>query len=315
MMLKDKMSSNIAIILGFFNGGKYILEQLDSIISQSHKNFHIYIFDDYSDEKLINIDLKLFIAKHSNITIIRREYNIGYAKNFLLGLRDVGPDYDFYAFSDQDDIWEKNKLEIGLQKIKELNSHSSVLYCSRTSYFKNDSSSEIGYSKIWKKKPQFKNALIQNIVGGNTILMNKKARNLIVNSLVSDQYISHDWWCYLLIAASGGNIIFDPLKLVKYRQHRGNLIGGNNKLKDKIIRFTKFFYGNFKEWNDLNIKNLMQNKKLITKNNLITLQRFIDARNEKNIFLKILIFRKSGVFRQSFLENFIFIIGIIFNKI
>ena len=315
MMEKYKNPSNIAIILGFYNGSEYLREQLDSIIFQTHKKFQIFIFDDYSSKKIIDSELKSYIEKHSNISIIRRNSNIGYAKNFLYGLKDVGSNFDFYAFSDQDDIWEKNKLENSIKKMEALNYPSSILYCSRTAYFENDSLNEIGSSKFFKKKPQFKNALIQNIAGGNTILMNKKARNLVINSLVSDQYISHDWWCYLIISASGGEIIFDPLKSVKYRQHGKNIIGGNQKFKDKVRRFTNFFNGSFKDWNNINILNLLKNKKLIHKKNLKTLQIFIDARNEKNIFLKILLFKKSGVFRQSLLENFIFSIGLILNKI
>ena len=314
-MEKYKNSFNIAIILGFYNGREYLREQLESIICQTYKKFQIFIFDDYSYKKKIDSELELYIEKHSNISLIRRDSNIGYAKNFLHGLKDVGSNFDFYAFSDQDDIWENNKLENSLKKIEEFNSPSSILYCSRTAYFENDSLDEIGSSKLFKKKPQFKNALIQNIAGGNTILMNKKARNLMIHSLVSDQYISHDWWCYLLISASGGDIIFDPIKSVKYRQHGKNIIGGNQKFKDKIRRFIKFFHGSFKEWNDINIRNLLKNKNLINKKNLKTLQTFIDARNEKNFFLKILLFKKSGVFRQSLLENFIFSLGIILNKI
>ena len=314
-MEKYENSSKIAIILGFYNGGKYLREQLESIVSQTHKKFKIFIFDDYSCKKTIDSELKSYIEKQSNISIIRRTSNIGYAKNFLYGLKDVGSNFDFYAFSDQDDIWEKNKLENSVKKIEALNSPSSTLYCSRTAYFENDSLDEIGSSKLFKKKPQFKNALIQNIAGGNTILMNKKARNLMISSLGSEHYISHDWWCYLLISASGGEIIFDPLKSVKYRQHEKNIIGGNQKVRDKIRRFTNFFDGSYKEWNDINIINLLKNKKLIHKKNLKTLQIYIDARNEKNIFLKIPLFKKTGVFRQSLLETFIFGIGIILNKI
>ena len=78
---------------------------------------------------------------------------------------------------------------------------------------------------------------------------------------------------------------------------------------------SSIFNGSFKEWNNINILNLLKNKKLIHKKNLKTLQMYIDARNEKNIFLKILLFKKTGVFRQSLLENFIFSIGVILNKI
>jgi len=55
--------------------------------------------------------------------------------------------------------------------------------------------------------------------------------------------------------------------------------------------------------NDINISNLMKNKKLLKKENLTTLKLFIDARNKKNIFLKLLLFKKSGVFRQSFFNK------------
>ena len=258
-MGKYENSSKIAIILGFYNGGEYLREQLESILCQTHKKFKIFIFDDYSLKKTINSELKSYIEKQSNILLIRRNSNIGYAKNFLYGLKDVGSNFDFYAFSDQDDIWEKNKLENSIKKIESLNSSSSILYCSRTAYFENDSLDEIGSSKLFKKKPQFKNALIQNIAGGNTILMNKKARNLMINSLVSEHYISHDWWCYLLISASGGDIIFDPFKSVKYRQHGKNIIGGNQKLKDKIRRFTNFF-NKFKAGYSFNKRNFFSIK-------------------------------------------------------
>ena len=80
-------------------------------------------------------------------------------------------------------------------------------------------------------------------------------------------------------------------------------------------RYTNFFNGSFKEWNNINIINILKNKKLIQEKNLKTLQIYIEARNEKNIFLKILLFKKTGVFRQSLLENFIFSIGVILNKI
>ncbi len=314
-MNKDANSLKIAIVLGFYNGKKYILEQLESIFDQSHKEFKIFIFSDHCNEKISNSDLNFHGKKFPNISIIERDSNLGYAKNFLQGLKDVGSDFDYYAFSDQDDIWEKNKIELGLKKILELNSDNSVLYCSRTVYFNDESLKEIGASRNFKKKPEFKNALIQNIAGGNTIIINNKARNLIVNSLISEKFISHDWWCYLLISAADGDIIFDPNKLVKYRQHRGNLIGGNQRFKDRVFRFNRFLMGNFREWTDININNLLKNKNCITKKNLKTLYYFEKARKAKNPFKKIRNYLKSGVYRQSKLENIVLIIGLLLNKI
>ena len=72
---------------------------------------------------------------------------------------------------------------------------------------------EIGESKYFRNKKGFQNALVQNIAAGNTIVMNKLARDLVVKSLICDRFISHDWWCYKLISAAGGEIIFDEMSL------------------------------------------------------------------------------------------------------
>tara|TARA_B100000989_G_scaffold152664_1_gene113890 strand:+ start:39 stop:983 length:945 start_codon:yes stop_codon:yes gene_type:complete len=314
-MKKKKRQINIAIILGFYNGNKYISEQVESIICQTHKNFKLFIFDDNSNEKINNSNINFLKNKYSNITIIKRKVNLGFAKNFLQGLKDVGSNFDYYAFSDQDDIWEKNKLEISLAKILKQNLSNSVLYSSRTAYYSSNCSKEISSSKVFKRKLNFKNSLIQNIAGGNTILMNKKARNLVVNSLNSDNYISHDWWCYQIISAAGGEIIFNPDKTVKYRQHDNNIIGGNQGFKEIFKRLNKFFSGKFSEWSELNIKNLNRNKDLFKKNNLKTLKYFQKARESRNILKKLIFYLKSGVFRQSRIESLIFFIGVIFNKI
>ena len=307
--------NKVAIILGFYNGNKYLIQQIESIISQTHKNIKIFIFNDKSPQNIKGYNNEYLRKFNSKINIVNRAKNLGFAKNFLLGLKDVGSKFDYYAFSDQDDIWENNKIEIAIKEIRKLNSKKPVLYCSRTAYYSDNCSNEIGSSRNFKKKASFKNSLIQNIASGNTIVMNKKARNLVVSSLDCKEFIAHDWWCYQIISASGGKIIFDPIKSLKYRQHNNNLIGGNRSFKEKFIRLLKFFSGNFRNWNDLNIYNLIANEKFITSKNMIILRNFIKARNSQNIFIKLILYLKSGVFRQNFFENIIFFIGIILNKI
>ena len=314
-MNKNINSPRIAIILGFYNGNKYIAEQIDSIICQTHKNFKLFIFDDNSYEKINFSNSKFFKNDYSKISIIKRDYNLGFAQNFLQGLKDVGSNFDYYAFSDQDDIWEKNKLEISLEKIQNKKSNKLILYSSRTAYYNSNCSKEISSSKIFKRKLNFQNSLIQNIAGGNTILLNRKARELVVKSIKSEKYISHDWWCYQIISAAGGEIIFNPDKSVKYRQHDKNIIGGNQGTKEISKRLKKFFSGKFSEWSDLNIENLNKNKYLFKKNNLQIFEYFQKARRSKNLLMKLTFYLKSGVFRQSRLESLIFFIGVIFNKI
>ena len=223
-MNENSNHKSLAIIIGFYNGNSYLFDQLKSILSQSHKNIKIFIFNDNSPEKIFESKIKSDKILNSIISIINRDKNLGYAK-FSLGLKDVGSSFDYYAFCDQDDIWEIDKTSEALKHISEFNPSKPVLYCSRTTYYTKDCSRIIGSSKDFKKEKSFKNALIQNIAGGNTIVMNKKARNLVVKSLICDEYISHDWWCYLLVTAAGGNIIFNSKKSVKYRQHKKKPIG------------------------------------------------------------------------------------------
>ena len=308
-------NKKVAVILGFYNGNDYLETQVKSILEQDFKNIDIYIFDDNSTLNFEFKKLKLDKNTKYKIKIFKRERNVGYAKNFLLGLKEVGNNYDFYAFSDQDDIWELDKINRGIEALNSKGYKFPNLYCSRTAYFNSDCSKEIGSSKIHSKKPTFANALLQNIAGGNTIIMNKLARKLVIKTVKAESFISHDWWCYLIISGSGGLIIFDDTKTVKYRQHKKNLIGMNIGFKNQKSRLHEFCTGKVKNWLDSNFENLNKNKSLLTNNNLKILYYFSKARRSKSIFKRLFYFYRSGVYRQSFVENLIFTIGIIFKKI
>ncbi len=315
--MKDKYkNSKVAVILGFYNGRQFILPQLESILKQTHKDLDIFIFDDNSTENIDYLKSYLDHNSYSNIKIIRRKKNLGYAKNFLQGLKDVGEKYEYFAFSDQDDIWRENKIEMAINHLKEKEYKKiAKLYFSRTAYYCSDCINEIGSSRIFKKPISFSNALLQNIAGGNTILMNSSARKIVIQTVGESNFISHDWWCYLIISGAGGRIIFDKTKTLKYRQHKKNLIGMNIGFDNQKSRFFEFANGKVKNWLDSNIENLSKHKYLLSKNNLKILNNFSKARRSKNLFLRLFYFYRSGVYRQSSIENFVFIIGIIFKKI
>ena len=112
----DKLDS-VAIILGFYNDKKYINAQVQSIFEQTHKNIKIFIFDDNSPFKLTKSFLKLTPENKKSLSIIR-EKNIGSAKNFLFALKEIKDDFAYYGFSDQDDIWEKDKIQISINALK-----------------------------------------------------------------------------------------------------------------------------------------------------------------------------------------------------
>jgi hypothetical protein len=64
----------------------------------------------------------------------------------------------------------------------------------------------IGLSPLFEKPPSFANAIVQNIGGGNTMVFNEAARQLIAQTVKDAQVVSHDWWAYLLVSACGGAV-------------------------------------------------------------------------------------------------------------
>ena len=107
----------IAIFLSTYNGSRYLKKQLDSIANQTYIDLiHLYIRDDGSSDSTLDI-----ISKYSckmNITVILGD-NVGPAKSFweLFTNKDIMADY--YAFCDQDDIWDKDKVEKGVKALND----------------------------------------------------------------------------------------------------------------------------------------------------------------------------------------------------
>ena len=94
-----------------YNGEKYLKEQIDSILSQEGVDVRLYIRDDGSSDR--TTDILASYQEHKNVKI-EKGNNLGFAKSFLTAL-DECDEADYYAFSDQDDVWEKDKLSTAME--------------------------------------------------------------------------------------------------------------------------------------------------------------------------------------------------------
>ena len=304
----------VAIVLGFYDGYKFINRQLQSIFDQTHQNFIIFVTDDNSKDNFSLEKLNINERNKKKIRIGIRNKNLGYAQNFLKALVSIDGYFDYYAFSDQDDIWYREKLEKAINSLEEYPDNQANLYGSRTELIGASEDKKLGKSIEFKKSPSFQNAIIQNIFGGNTMIFNRNAFDLICSSNINQKIIAHDWWCYQIISGAGGNVFYDKNIYLKYRQHNNNLIGSNISFKDKWLRFCKVANGNFKIQNDHNLKAIINNQNLLIERNQITLTNYIKAR--KSSFLKrIFYFAKSGVYRQTLIGNIALFIGIVIKKV
>jgi len=221
----------VDILLAAYNGEKYIAEQIDSILNQTFEDWFIYIKDDCSTDNTLDIVLK-YESKYSNkIKVIKSDKPTGSAKdNFFSMFRYSTSDYMMTC--DQDDVWLPNKIEISYNKMKEeekSNNDIPILVHSDLKVVDENlnliSNSLFKMQNLNSGRDKINNLLVQNIVTGCTVMVNRKLLSYI--NTIPEHAVMHDWWL-ALIASLLGEIIFIDTPTVLYRQHKKNDVGAKD---------------------------------------------------------------------------------------
>ena len=237
-----------AILMCTYNGEKYLEEQLDSIQTQTYKNWTLYVNDDGSKDNTLNI-LKTYQKKWGKKNlIIRRGPQKGFCQNFLNIINDKKINADLYFLSDQDDVWMPHKISHTLKKISRLDPLKPILYCARTTYVTSDAKRILGQSDLFLKPPSFRNAIVQSIAGGNTMAFNNPLKTKVQKYPKAD-VVSHDWWLYILNELKGGQTFYDNVSTIFYRQHAYSLIGANTGFVAKLRRLRMLLGGTYRFYN------------------------------------------------------------------
>ena len=313
----------IAIIMGTYNGEKYIKEQIDSILTQDYTDWKLFIFDDNSKdntEVIVNEYIKNYPDK---IYFQRNKVNLGAAGNFFNGIKEVATNCalyaDYFCFSDQDDVWVKDKLSRSLTKIKQIEESKPTLVFSdvvitdknlavtSTSYFEAE--------KVDRTKISFNYLLMENKLIGGTIMINKALVELELKAekrgLVPYKKAKmHDWW-FGLLAAGFGKIGYVEGFTEYYRQHENNVVGGESFSSYFKVRFSKMY-----EIRQRIRENISQGEEFIkyfgeylTKSKLNTAEEFAALKTKGFLGRRISIiknkFFKSGLIRNIALLIFI----------
>ncbi len=305
--------SRVAILLCTMQGHRYLGDQLDSITRQTLPTWSIWVSDDGSDHRTHDI----LAAYRQKLTLgqlsVRTGPGRGFVANFLsLACRhDISADH--YAFADQDDIWENDKLARALVWLRSVPSDVPALYCSRTLKV-NEQNQVLGLSDLHLRSPSFANALVQNIASGNTMVFNHAACELLRKVGPNLQVAAHDWWLYLLVTGCGGRVFFDPQPTLRYRHHGGNLIGTNRHWRARVTHARTLLNGQFRTWNQINIDALRTMATYLTEENVHRLEEFSKAR-QGGLFVRWGALQRSGVYRQSRLGNLGLIAAVILKKL
>lgn len=303
----------VAILLCTYYGQCYLAEQLASFEAQSYSNWQVWASDDGSEDDTRAI-LEAYRRKwpEGSLSICSGPAE-GFAANFLSLTCKESVEADFYAYSDQDDIWEANKLARAVEWLQTVPADMPALYCARTRLVDVDNN-EIGVSPLFTNPPSFANSLMQNIGGGNTMLFNNSARELLREAGENRSIITHDWWAYIVVTGCGGQVFYDSEPTLRYRQHNSNLVGTNSGWGARLKRIRMLFQGRFKDWNDSNIEALRTLEHRLTPESREVLQYFVKARKMRMI-PRLINFKRAGIYRQTLLGNIGLIAAAIFGKI
>lgn len=227
------MKNKILVLLSAYNGEKYIEEQIESIIGQQTAyDVCICVRDDGSTDSTCKIVEKLQYIHPGKINLIRGS-NLGYNASFFKLLEYAqSSDAVFFAFSDQDDIWMPDKLDIAVHLL--CNQFIPALF-SCTSLLIDDNKNILGMTRKKQRPLSVYNSVVQNICLGHNQVFNRALLNLVDTANTDTKYIfSYDMWM-LNIALIFGTVIFDNTPHTFYRQHSQNVFGNHSSIIGRLL--------------------------------------------------------------------------------
>lgn len=225
----------ICVLMSTYNGEKYLVEQIESILAQKGVEVTLVVRDDGSSDATISILNKY--QKQKKLSLIRDNTNLGPACSFMKLLYEA-EDFDYYAFADQDDIWCKEKLITATSMIEGYKD-ISALYCSNQWILEDG---KIKGLRFTHREHGIVQAICGNVFSGCTMVFNKKLFNALkqVNNRPSADVLKsrmHDTWV-IAVAECIGIVVYDENSYIEYRIHANNTVGLKNskvsRLKQKI---------------------------------------------------------------------------------
>ncbi len=291
----------VTILLCTLNGDRFLGEQLDSLQRQTFKNWKLIASDDGSSDRTRSI-LQSFKHSHEpgKVEIIDGPRR-GAAANFLFLACREDLSSDYYAFCDQDDVWEADKLARAISILEKVSAGLPAVYGSRTCLI-DEAGQQTGLSPLFSRTPTFPSALVQSIAGGNTMVFNQKAREALMFAGADVTVPSHDWWLYQVTSGCGGIVHYDRHPSVRYRQHAHNLIGSNMGFAARLRRLRMLGQGRFRRWSDLNVAALARLRPRMTAENRQIFDLFCEARQQP-LLQRAAMFAQAGVYRQTLYGN------------
>ncbi len=233
----------VAVLMSTYNGEKYIHAQLDSILAQKGVDVSIFIRDDHSSDLTVKI-IDEYIIRFPKKLHIYTGSNMGAGRSFMNLVYTVPDMFEYYAYSDQDDIWFDDKLKVAITTLKKSNMdlYMGNLICVDKNL------NEIGLRNIISPDISPYGIMVNNETNGCTMVFTNTFYRMLSDKskrpnddLFNARY--HDSWT-AMVGAVNGKVIYDHESHILYRQHEGNTVGATNyngfcrRFKVKLNKFT-----------------------------------------------------------------------------
>ena len=230
------------------------MEQINSILNQTYKDWKLVIRDDMSNDKTVDVITKYINLFPTKITLLdNHNESKGAYLNFVELLKSVESEY--YMFCDHDDVWLPNKIELSIQKMNKIERlnypvvvHTDMIVVDHE--LQQIHKSFWQYSRLLPDHVSFKELAVCNSVNGCTMLFNRNARDLALNHIA--HATMHDMLVSQTTAAMNGIISAIKQPTVLYRQHSNNVVGAHKRnlkfYKSRILKISQTIKNNINDW-------------------------------------------------------------------
>ena len=230
-MMHDK---KVTILLAAYKGAAYAGAQIESILSQDRQDWFLILSDDGEETSDV---LDYYAAAHPERILHHRSgRRFGSAqKHFMYLISRFGAEAPYTMCSDQDDVWHRDKLgkTLAFMEKAEKEAGGSIPLLVHTDLRVVDGdlreldSSFMHYSQIDGSRLALHQLLVQNVVTGCTMMLNRPLAALTARAESCQAMLMHDWWI-ALTASAFGKALFLPEATMDYRQHSLNVVGAKN---------------------------------------------------------------------------------------
>ena len=250
-MINGARKPEVSIVVATYNGQRYLSEQLDSIFAQTYRCREVIASDDASTDGTCRL-LEGY-RQSAGLVVLAHDRNVGSTGNFERGIMYASG--DLIAFADQDDVWQPDKIERSVARLREAQADlvfgDAVMVDESLHPLGDTMWQRIGFSASrrarFASEGPFPILLRENVVMGTTLL----ARTDLVRRFcpMSPRWV-HDAWIAILAAFVSARIALVDGPLLLYRRHARQQIGAR-KLQRPLQHPGQWFAAQAQAWSDL----------------------------------------------------------------